>query len=195
MTLLIVGLGNPDKEYKNTRHNVGEDFIDLIADKYKIELKKEKKLLGTYGKGITYSSNIHLLKPDHYMNESGISVSNAMRYLNLSIDQILIVHDELDLPTGLLRFKEKGGHGGHNGLRNIINHLQGESSFKRLRIGIGHPGKEKDVTKYVLSKASRKERDLLEIRMKSSLQSIDLAIKEQWQEAMLNLHTSEDEEK
>jgi PTH1 family peptidyl-tRNA hydrolase len=195
MTLLIVGLGNPDKEYKNTRHNVGEDFIDLIADRYEIELKKEKKLLGTYGKGITYSSNIHLLKPDHYMNESGISVSNAMRYLNLSIDQILIVHDELDLPTGLLRFKEKGGHGGHNGLRNIINHLQGESSFKRLRIGIGHPGKEKDVTKYVLSKASRKERDLLEIRMKSSLQSIDLAIKEQWQEAMLNLHTSEDEEK
>jgi PTH1 family peptidyl-tRNA hydrolase len=195
MTLLIVGLGNPDKEYKNTRHNVGEDFIDLIADRYEIELKKEKKLLGTYGKGITYSSNIHLLKPDHYMNESGISVSNAMRYLNLSIDQILIVHDELDLPTGLLRFKEKGGHGGHNGLRNIINHLQGESSFKRLRIGIGHPGKEKDVTKYVLSKASRKERDLLEIRMKSSLQSIDLAIKGQWQEAMLNLHTSEDEEK
>jgi len=195
MTLLIVGLGNPDKEYKNTRHNVGEDFIDLIADRYEIELKKEKKLLGTYGKGITFSSNIHLLKPDHYMNESGISVSNAMRYLNLSIDQILIVHDELDLPTGLLRFKEKGGHGGHNGLRNIINHLQGESSFKRLRIGIGHPGKEKDVTKYVLSKASRKERDLLEIRMKSSLQSIDLAIKEQWQEAMLNLHTSEDEEK
>ena len=195
MTILIVGLGNPDKEYKNTRHNVGEDFIDLIADRYEIELKKEKKLLGTYGKGITYSSNIHLLKPDHYMNESGISVSNAMRYLNLSIDQILIVHDELDLPTGLLRFKEKGGHGGHNGLRNIINHLQGESSFKRLRIGIGHPGKEKDVTKYVLSKASRKERDLLEIRMKSSLQSIDLAIKEQWQEAMLNLHTSEDEEK
>ena len=195
MTLLIVGLGNPDKEYKNTRHNVGEDFIDLIADRYEIELKKEKKLLGTYGKGITFSSNIHLLKPDHYMNESGISVSNAMRYLNLSIDQILIVHDELDLPTGLLRFKEKGGHGGHNGLRNIINHLQGESSFKRLRIGIGHPGKEKDVTKYVLSKASRKERDLLEIRMKSSLQSIDLAIKGQWQEAMLNLHTSEDEEK
>ena len=195
MTILIVGLGNPDKEYKNTRHNVGEDFIDLIADRYEIELKKEKKLLGTYGKGITYSSNIHLLKPDHYMNESGISVSNAMRYLNLSIDQILIVHDELDLPTGLLRFKEKGGHGGHNGLRNIINHLQGESSFKRLRIGIGHPGKEKDVTKYVLSKASRKERDLLEIRMKSSLQSIDLAIKGQWQEAMLNLHTSEDEEK
>lgn len=195
MTILIVGLGNPDKEYKNTRHNVGEDFIDLIADRYKIELKKEKKLLGTYGKGITYSSNIHLLKPDHYMNESGISVSNAMRYLNLSIDQILIVHDELDLPTGLLRFKEMGGHGGHNGLRNIINHLQGESSFKRLRIGIGHPGKEKDVTKYVLSKASRKERDLLEIRMKSSLQSIDLAIKGQWQEAMLNLHTSEDEEK
>ena len=88
-----------------------------------------------------------------------------------------------------------GGYGGHNGLRNIINHLQGESSFKRLRIGIGHPGKEKDVTKYVLSKASRKERDLLEIRMKSSLQSIDLAIKGQWQEAMLNLHTSEDEEK
>ena len=195
MTLLIVGLGNPDKEYKNTRHNVGEDFIDLIADRHEIELKKEKKLLGTYGKGITYSSNIHLLKPDHYMNESGISVSNAMRYLNLSIDQILIVHDELDLPTGLLRFKEMGGHGGHNGLRNIINHLQGESSFKRLRIGIGHPGKKKDVTKYVLSKASRKERDLLEIRMKSSLQSIDLAIKGQWQEAMLNLHTSEDEEK
>ena len=131
MTLLIVGLGNPDKEYKNTRHNVGEDFIDLIADRYKIELKKEMNLLGTSGKGITYSSNIHLLKTDHYMNENGICVSNAMRYLNLSIDQILIVHDELDVPTGHLRCKEMGGHGRHNGLRSIITQPEGASSFKR----------------------------------------------------------------
>jgi len=190
MNLLIVGLGNPGKEYKHTRHNVGEEFIDILADRYGIKLKKEKKLQGFYGKAQTFDSTLHLLKPDHYMNESGIAVYKAINFLNILIDQILIVHDDLDLPFGNLRFKEMGGHGGHNGLRNIIDHLKGESTFKRLRIGIGHPGKEKNVTKYVLTKPSSKERDLLEINMKHSLESIDLVIQSEWQEAMLKLHTT-----
>ena len=190
--MLIVGLGNPGKEYEHTRHNVGEDFIDLLANRHGIELKKEKKLLGTYGKGFALNSTLHLLKPDHYMNESGIAVKKTTNFLSISIDQILIVHDDLDLPFGNLKFKEMGGHGGHNGLRNIIDHLKGESSFKRLRIGIGHPGREQDVTKYVLTKPSNKERDLLEINMNDSLEAIDLVIQSKWQEAMLRLHTNKD---
>ena len=192
MSLLIVGLGNPGKQYEHTRHNVGEDFIDILANKYGIELKKEKKFLGNYGKVLAFNTTLHLLKPDHYMNESGIAVKKTISFLNIPIDQILVVHDDLDLPFGNLKFKEMGGHGGHNGLRNIIDHLKGDSSFKRLRIGIGHPGRERDVTKYVLTKPSSKERDLIGINMNNSLQSIDLVIQSKWQEAMLKLHTNED---
>jgi len=192
MSILIVGLGNPGKQYEHTRHNVGEDFIDILADKYDIELKKEKKFLGSYGKVLAFNTTLHLLKPDHYMNESGIAVKKTKSFLNIHIGQILIVHDDLDLPFGNLKFKEMGGHGGHNGLRNIIDHLNGESSFKRLRIGIGHPGKEKDVTKYVLTKPTSKERDLIETNMRDSLETIDLVIQSKWQEAMLKLHTNMD---
>ena len=192
MSLLIVGLGNPGKQYEHTRHNVGGDFIDILANKYDIKLKKENKFQGRYGKVIVFNTTLHLLKPDHYMNESGISVKKTISFLDIPIDQILIIHDDLDLPFGSLKFKEMGGHGGHNGLRNIIDHFKGESSFKRLRIGIGHPGKERDVTKYVLTKPSSKERDLIEINMKDSLDSIDLVIQSKWQEAMLKLHTNED---
>ena len=192
MSILIVGLGNPGKQYAHTRHNVGEDFIDILADKYRIELKKEKKFLGRYGKVLAFNTTLHLLKPDHYMNESGIAVKKTKSFLNIPIDQILIVHDDLDLPSGNLKFKEMGGHGGHNGLRNIIDHLNGESSFKRLRIGIGHPGKEKDVTKYVLTKPTSKERDLIETNMRDSLETIDLVIQSKWQEALLKLHTNMD---
>ena len=192
MSLLIVGLGNPGKEYEHTRHNVGEDFVDILANKYDIELKKENKFLGRYGKVQVFNTTLHLLKPDHYMNESGIAVKKTINFLNIPIDQILVVHDDLDLPSGNLKFKEMGGHGGHNGLRNIIDHLKGDSSFKRLRIGIGHPGRERDVTRYVLTKPSSKERDLIGINMNNSLQSIDLVIQSKWQEAMLKLHTNED---
>ena len=190
MSILIVGLGNPGKQYTHTRHNVGEDFIDILADKYDIDLKKEKKFLGSYGKVPAFNTTLHLLKPDHYMNESGIAVKKTISFLNIPIDQILIVHDDLDLPFGNLKFKEMGGHGGHNGLRNIIDHLKGESKFKRLRIGIGHPGKEKDVTKYVLTKPTSKERDLIETNMRDSLETIDLVIQSKWQEALLKLHTN-----
>ena len=190
MSMLIVGLGNPGKQYEHTRHNVGEDFIDILADKYGIEFKKEKKFLGSYGKILAFNTTLHLLKPDHYMNESGIAVKKIKSFLNIPVDQILIAHDDLDLPFGNLKFKEMGGHGGHNGLRNIIDHLNGESSFKRLRIGIGHPGKEKDVTKYVLTKPTSKERDLMETNLRDSLETIDLVIQSKWQEAMLKLHTN-----
>ena len=190
MSILIVGLGNPGKQYEHTRHNVGEDFVNILADKYDIDLKKEKKFLGSYGKVLAFNTTLHLLKPDHYMNESGIAVKKTKSFLNIPIDQILIVHDDLDLPFGNFKFKEMGGHGGHNGLRNIIDRLNGESSFKRLRIGIGHPGKQKDVTKYVLTKPTNKERDLIEKNMRDSLKTIDLVIQSKWQEAMLKLHTS-----
>jgi len=189
---LIVGLGNPGKEYHETRHNAGEDFIDIVARKYKVAMKKENKFSSYHASFTRYDQKVHLIKPDYFMNESGIAVSKIIDYLDIDIQNTLVIHDELDLPFGEIKFKESGGHGGHNGLRNIIDHLNGNSSFKRLRIGIGHPGKDKDVTSYVLGKASEKERELLETNMENCLNSLDLFIEDKWQKAMFNLHTKKD---
>ena len=189
---LIVGLGNPGSEYHKTRHNAGEDFVDIAAKKYRVEMRKENKFSSYHASFTKYDKKVHLIKPDYYMNESGIAVCKIIDYLDIDIQNTLVIHDELDLPFGEIKYKVSGGHGGHNGLRNIIDHLNGNSSFKRLRIGIGHPGKDKDVTSYVLGKASEKERELLETNMENCLNSLDLFIEDKWQEAMLNLHTKKD---
>ena len=117
------------------------------------------------------------------------TVASIKNYLKLSTNQILIVHDELDLPLGKVKLKESGGHGGHNGLRNVIDHLNGDSSFKRLRIGIGHPKKKEDVVKYVLSKGSKKERKILTAAFEEVLPIMNTIIEGNWQKAMLELHT------
>ena len=153
-SLLLVGLGNPGKEYENTRHNAGSDFVMMLCENYEVSLKKEKLVNGCYAKLNINDCSVILCIPDTYMNESGLSVSKAKKFFQVENHEILIVHDELDLKNGCIRLKDSGGHGGHNGLRNIIDHLNGDSSFKRIRIGIGHPGKEKDVISYVLNKAS-----------------------------------------
>ena len=189
---LIVGLGNPGTQYLTTRHNAGFWFIDLLSKKHTGTFRTEKRFHGDVAQIVIDNRRIWLLKPQTYMNESGRSVEAITTYYNISLENTFIAHDDLDLRPGRTKLKFSGGHGGHNGLRNIIDHLKGESSFKRLRIGIGHPGKERDVTKYVLTKPSSKERDLIEINMKDSLESIDLVIQSKWQEAMLKLHTNED---
>ncbi len=158
-SLLLVGLGNPGKEYENTRHNAGSEFVKMLCDKYGASLEKEKLVNGCYAKLNINDCSVILCIPDTFMNESGLSVSKAKKFFQVENHEILIVHDELDLENGCIRLKDSGGHGGHNGLRNIIDHLNGDSSFKRIRIGIGHPGKEKDVVSYVLNKASESERN------------------------------------
>ena len=142
--LLVVGLGNPGKDYQETRHNVGSDFVRHLSNTLDISLKKEEKYSSNYGYKQVEQLKIHVSIPSVYVNESVETVSRIKKYLKLSVEEILIVHDELDLPTGKLKLKESGGHGGHNGLKNIIDHLQGKPSFKRLRIGINRPSKEKE---------------------------------------------------
>ena len=191
-SLLLVGLGNPGKEYKNTRHNAGSDFIRMLCNKYEVSLEKEKLINGFYVKLSINDCSVILCIPDTYMNESGLSVSKAKKFFQVENHEILIVHDELDLENGSIRLKDSGGHGGHNGLRDIIDHLNGDSSFKRMRIGIGHPGKEKDVVSYVLNKASVPERMKMEDEMRDSLHLIESLVINGWEKTVMNLHSSKE---
>ena len=189
--LLIVGLGNPTKNYEKTRHNVGADFLRLLSKHLDIPLVNKEKLLSNFGSKQFPEIKIYLSIPNVYMNESGRTIAKIKNYLKLPSQNILVVHDEIDLPTGKLKLKESGGHGGHNGVRDVIDHLQGDSSFKRLRIGIGHPKKNDDVINYVLSSGNKNERNILKAAMQSALPIIDRIIKGEWQQAMLELHTKD----
>jgi|TARA_B100001540_G_C15393927_1_gene455745 PTH1 family peptidyl-tRNA hydrolase len=191
-TLLLVGLGNPGKEYLNTRHNAGSDFVRMLCNDYQVSLAKEKLVNGYYAKFIINDCSIILCIPDTFMNESGISVSKAKKFFKVENHEILIIHDELDLHNGCIRLKDSGGHGGHNGLRNIIDHLNGDSSFKRMRIGIGHPGKDKDIVSYVLNKPSESERKNMENKMKSALPLIESLVINGWEKTIMKLHSSEE---
>ena len=187
--LLIVGLGNPGKDYEETRHNVGIKFLELLSTHFDIPLVEETKFSSNYGYKKLDNLKLHLATPVLYMNESGIAIQKIKKYLKINLEDILIVHDELDLPVGKLKLKDSGGHGGHNGIRNIIDHLQGKSEFKRLRIGIDHPSNEQDVTNYVLSKRSKQERKVTRKAMQNAIPIIDKVIAGKWQDAMLELHT------
>ena len=191
-TLLLVGLGNPGKEYLNTRHNAGSDFVRMLCNDYQVSLAKEKLVNGYYAKFIINDCSIILCIPDTFMNESGISVSKAKKFFKVENHEILIIHDELDLHNGCIRLKDSGGHGGHNGLRSIIDHLNGDSSFKRMRIGIGHPGKNKDIVSYVLNKPSESERKNMEDKMKSALPLIESLVINGWEKTIMKLHSSEE---
>ena len=191
-TLLLVGLGNPGKEYENTRHNAGSDFVRMLCNDYQVSLAKEKLVHGCYAKFIINDFSIILCIPDTFMNESGISVSKAKKFFKVDSHEILIIHDELDLHNGCIRLKDSGGHGGHNGLRSIIDHLNGDSSFKRMRIGIGHPGKNKDIVSYVLNKPSESERKNMEDKMKSALPLIESLVINGWEKTIMKLHSSEE---
>lgn len=148
--MLVVGLGNPGVKYENTRHNAGFRVVDTIAEHLGGVVWKSK-FKGAYGEPIVGGIKVRLLKPATYMNASGEAVVAARSGLKLGLEEILVVHDELDLPFGELRMKAHGGHGGHNGLRSIVE-LTGGHTFPRLRFGIGHPGKGADVVAYVLGR-------------------------------------------
>ena len=187
--LLIIGLGNPEKEYEKSRHNCGAEFVEFLSQKIEVSFSKEDKFFGLYGCKKLQQKKIHLCIPLVYVNESGKTVSAIKSYLKLPTQDILVIHDELDLPLGKIKLKEAGGHGGHNGLRNIIGNLKGDTNFKRMRIGIDHPEKEEDVVKYVLSKFTKKERQLLETSFNNTLNIMDLIFSGNWQQAMLELHS------
>ncbi len=151
----LVGLGNPGADYLRTRHNAGFWFIDALAQQLGARFGVESKLHAETAKASIGGQSVLLLKPTTFMNKSGIAVASALRYYKIAPDEMLVAHDELDLPPGTTRLKFDGGHGGQNGLRDIIAHL-GDGKFHRLRVGIGHPGHKDKVTGWVLGRAARK---------------------------------------
>jgi peptidyl-tRNA hydrolase, PTH1 family len=160
MIKLIVGLGNPGPQYEKTRHNAGFLFLDELAQTLSCAWSSDSRFQGLFAEGFVASSKIMLLKPDTFMNRSGQSVGKIVRYYKLALDEILVVHDELDFNPGVVRLKKDGGHAGHNGLRDIIAHL-GSKDFYRLRIGIGRPPAGKAVADFVLSTPTEQEWKLL----------------------------------
>ena len=147
---MIVGLCNPGTEYDGTRHNAGADFVDELARQYAGQLSPESKFYGEAGRINVGGKDIRLLKPTTFMNRSGQSVSAMAKFFKIAPEEILVAHDELDMDPGVAKLKIGGGHGGHNGLRDIIKALGNNNNFARLRIGIGHPGNAKEVANYVL---------------------------------------------
>ncbi len=186
---LIVGLGNPGSEYEHTRHNAGADFVEQLARTLNISLVPDNKYFGLTARANFQGQDLRLLIPTTYMNRSGQSVGAMANFFKIPPAAILVAHDELDLAPGVARFKQGGGHGGHNGLRDIIAALGNNQSFPRLRLGIGHPGAAPLVANYVLKRAPMSEQELIEAAINRAILCVPDAIKGDWNSAMKNLHT------
>ena len=179
---LIVGLGNPGKEYAQTRHNAGAWFVERLAEAYGISLKADPKFYGISGRGNIEGQDVRLLLPTTFMNASGKSVVPFAKFYQVAPETMLIAHDELDMNPGVIRLKTGGGHGGHNGLRDIVPHTGPD--FHRLRIGIGHPGSKERVSGHVLSKAPSSEQNLMDDAIAHALSRIKLLVNGDIQPAM-----------
>ena len=187
-TFLIIGLGNPGPKYAETRHNAGFWFLDDLLRAQSLGLKTQPRL-----KAATVRADIHgrdciLARPVKYMNESGIVVRAIMDYYAVPAASMLVAYDELDLSPGVVRLKAGGGHGGHNGLRDIFTHVQ-DRDFLRLRIGIGHPGHKHAVTRYVLGRAPKQIRAVIGNAISDAVSVMPLILGERVQDAMTALHT------
>ena len=186
---LIVGLGNPGKEYEATRHNAGFWWVDELARLHNANFKTDGKFHGLIAKANMHGNEVHLLKPQTFMNVSGRSVGAVAQFYKIEPAQILVVHDELDLPPGSAKLKLGGGHGGHNGLKDIIAHL-GTKDFWRLRVGIGHPGDRAEVVNYVLNAPCKEEQVLIDEAMQHAQDVAALIIEGKLEAAMLKLHSN-----
>ena len=186
---LIVGLGNPGPNYERTRHNVGADLVLELAKSLHTELKHESKFFGDTARVSIAGADVRLLVPSTFMNLSGKSVAALARFYQIAPENILVVHDELDMDPGIARFKKGGGHGGHNGLRDTIKSLGNNSEFARLRIGIGHPGQANLVADYVLKKASPSDQQLIANSIDDALRHLSTAVEGHWEKAMTALHS------
>ncbi len=186
---LIVGLGNPGREYEATRHNAGFWWVDRFTQQNKINFKADAKFHGLVARGQIQGREIHFLKPQNFMNVSGRAVGAMAQFYKIAPANILVAHDELDLSPGVAKLKLGGGHGGHNGLKDIIAHL-GSRDFWRLRIGIGHPGERAEVVNYVLNPPRREEAELIEPALQQALDVSDLIIEGKLEAAMLKLHSA-----
>lgn len=175
---LIVGLGNPGDKYTDTRHNAGEWLIERLERRFNISLNPESKFFGKTARTIVNGKEVRLLVPTTFMNLSGKAVGALASFYRIKPEEILVIHDELDLPPGIAKLKQGGGHGGHNGLKDIVAQLGNNNNFYRLRIGIGHPGHRDLVAGYVLNKPSPADRDALEKVLDEATDCVEIIFKD-----------------
>ena len=177
---LIVGLGNPGKEYEGTRHNIGFEAVDYIADKYNIELNRIK-FKGIFGEGMINGKKVILLKPTTYMNLSGESIREVVNFYKISNEEIIVIYDDISLEVGRLRIREKGSHGGHNGIKSIIANLSSDV-FLRVKIGVGGP--KGDLVSHVLGKFSNSEIEILRESIMATSEAVTTILSKDTKEAM-----------
>jgi len=186
---LIVGLANPGAEYAATRHNAGAWYVDLLASRHNQTLKEEAKFFGYTARLNVDGEDVRLLVPTTFMNLSGKAVGAMANFYRIQPEEILVAHDELDLPPGVAKFKLGGGHGGHNGLKDIISKLGNNPGFHRLRVGIGHPGDKNKVVGFVLGKPPLSEQKLIDDAIDEAARCTDVWLKEGLIKATNRLHT------
>ena len=179
---IIAGLGNPTREYEKTRHNVGFDTIDVLADKLNTSVD-EKKFKGLYGKGIIAGEKVILLKPQTFMNLSGESVREAADFYKVDPEHIIVIYDDISLDVGQLRIRKKGSAGGHNGIKNIIAHL-GTQEFPRIKVGVGDKPPRMDLADYVLGHFSKEDRGLVDDALKRAAGAVELMVQGEVDQAM-----------
>ena len=184
---LVVGLGNPGPEHQLTRHNAGFWCVDVLARRHGGDFREDRKYSGETARVRIAGHELTLLKPMTYMNRSGIAIRQLSDFFKVPPAEILVVHDEMDLPVGTVRLKSGGGHGGHNGLRDTIAHI-GEG-FWRLRIGVGHPGNKAEVIDYVLTRPPRVEEDLILDAVAEAADSLPVLLEQGAERAMTRLHS------
>ena len=187
---LIVGLGNPGPQHERNRHNAGVIFLHHLCKAYGNSLRGEAKFFGEFSSIVIEGADIKLLFPTTFMNNSGKSVAAVCKFFKLEPENMLVAYDEIDFDVGVTRFKDGGGHGGHNGVRDIINALGGKNDFFRLRIGVGHPGHKSMVANYVLNDPSRAEADEIMSNIEDAIRILPTAINGNWEEAMRVLHSN-----
>lgn len=187
--LLIVGLANPGPEYQQTRHNAGAWFVEQLAERNNCRLSPDSKFYGLSGKITIDGQDVKLLIPQTFMNLSGKSVSALANFFKIPVEQIIVAHDELDLPPGIAKIKKGGGHGGHNGLRDIIAKSGNNKDFYRLRIGIGHPGSKEKVTGWVLGKAPAADQQKIDDAVDEAVRCFDILMKDGLIKAQQRLHS------
>ena len=188
MIKLLVGLGNPGQEYEATRHNAGFWWLQDVARELKVNLTAERAYHGRVGRTQVQGSNLWLLEPQTFMNLSGKSVAALARFFKIAPEEILVAHDELDLPPGQAKLKFGGGHAGQNGLRDIHAQL-GTGNYWRLRIGIGHPGDKSEVSNWVLGKPMAEQRTAMQAAIARSVKAIDSIVRGEMEKAMQQIHT------
>jgi PTH1 family peptidyl-tRNA hydrolase len=186
---MIAGLGNPDSKYERTLHNAGFWFVDALLRKYGGEFRYDKKFDADICRIDMQGNEVWLVKPQSYMNLSGGPLRGVLDYYRLRPEQLLVAHDEIDLPPGTVRLKLGGGHGGHNGMRDVIQHCGPD--FMRLRVGVGHPGEKRQVTNYVLKKGSADIEAAVEKTIDDAVAVMPILVEDGLNAAMKKLHTKQ----